>query len=63
MHIPMAHGEGRFVTKDPDLIAGLEQNDQVAFRYCDASGQLVESANPNGSTDFIAGLTNRAGNV
>ena len=37
--------------------------EQVLFRYCDDDGQLVEDANPNGSTDFIAGLTNREGNV
>ncbi len=36
---------------------------QVAFRYCDEDGRLLEAANPNGSTDAIAGITNRAGNV
>ncbi len=40
-----------------------EVQEQVAFRYCDEDGQLTEAANPNGSTDFIAGITNRAGNV
>ena len=37
--------------------------DQALFRYCDEDGHLTEDANPNGSTDFIAGLTNREGNV
>ena len=35
----------------------------VVFRYCDEDGRLVEPANPNGSTDFIAGITNARGNV
>ena len=65
MQIPMAHGEGRFVTKDPELIAALEENDQVAFRYCDASGKISEdpSITLNGSTKAIAGICNPQGNV
>ena len=42
IQIPIAHGEGRFVTKDPELIAELEENDQVAFRYCDAAGNVSD---------------------
>lgn len=65
MQIPIAHGEGRFVTKDPELIAELEKNDQVAFRYCDAAGKVSEdpSVTLNGSTKAIAGICNPAGNV
>lgn len=65
MKTPIAHGEGRFITKDPDLIAALEENDQIAFRYCDASGKVSADSpiTPNGSTDAIAGICNPAGNV
>ncbi len=65
MHIPIAHGEGRFVTRDPDLIAALGENDQVAFRYCDAQGNVSPDVpvTPNGSTGGIAGICNPAGNV
>ncbi len=65
MHIPIAHGEGRFVTKDPDLIAALEENDQVAFRYCDANANVSAETpvTPNGSTGGIAGICNPQGNV
>ncbi len=65
MHIPIAHGEGRFVTNGPDLIAELEKNDQVAFRYCDTSGKASEdpSVTLNGSTGAIAGICNPTGNV
>ena len=65
MQIPIAHGGGRFVTRDPDLIAALEENDQVAFRYCDAQGNVSSDTpiTPNGSTGGIAGICNPAGNV
>jgi phosphoribosylformylglycinamidine synthase subunit PurQ / glutaminase len=65
MRIPIAHGEGRFITKDPDLISELEKNDQIAFRYCDAEGNVSADSpvTPNGSTDAIAGICNPAGNV
>jgi phosphoribosylformylglycinamidine synthase len=65
MHLPIAHGEGRFVTKDSDLIAELKKNDQIAFSYCDASGIISEDASvtPNGSMEAIAGVCNPEGNV
>lgn len=65
MHIPIAHGEGRFVTQDPELIAELEANGQVAFRYCDENGTLSGNApvTPNGSVGGIAGICNKEGNV
>lgn len=65
MHIPIAHGEGRFVTRDPELIAELEKNDQVAFRYCtpDAVPAAKAPFTPNGSTGGIAGICNKEGNV
>jgi phosphoribosylformylglycinamidine synthase len=58
--MPIAHNEGRY-TADPKTLREIQ--DQVVFRYCDTSGQLNEAANPNGSIEGIAGLTNRAGNV
>ncbi|MDD5056170.1 MAG: phosphoribosylformylglycinamidine synthase subunit PurQ [Candidatus Peribacteraceae bacterium] len=65
MHIPIAHGEGRFVTRDPDLIAALKDDDQIAFAYCTENGEISAdpSVTPNGSTMGIAGICNKAGNV
>jgi len=60
VRMPIAHNEGRY-TIDPKQLRLIQ--DQVAFRYCDANGELTDVSNPNGSTDCIAGLTNRAGNV
>jgi len=65
MHLPIAHGEGRFTTKDPDLIEELKKNDQLAFSYCDAEGNVSTDpiVTPNGSVYAIAGICNPAGNV
>lgn len=60
--IPIAHGEGRFYA-DAATLADMQANDQVLFRYCDQSGVLSDSANPNGATDHIAGVCNRGRNV
>lgn len=60
--IPIAHGEGRYFA-DADTVKQLNDNDQVIFRYCDADGNLTEAANPNGSLDNIAGVSNARKNV
>lgn len=60
--IPIAHGEGRY-HGDEKLLDELEANQQVIFRYCDASGNLSDSANPNGAARHIAGICNKERNV
>ena len=49
IRVPVAHGDGNYFI-DPDGLARLKENDQIAFRYVD---------NPNGSIDDIAGITNQ----
>lgn len=65
MHLPIAHGEGRFTTKDKDVWKTLKRSDQMAFSYCDAGGKVSDDpmTTPNGSTYAIAGICNPAGNV
>jgi phosphoribosylformylglycinamidine synthase subunit PurQ / glutaminase len=62
VEIPVKHGEGQFVST-PEEIRRMEAEGLVAFRYCSASGELADSANPNGSEDAIAGVRNAAGNI
>jgi phosphoribosylformylglycinamidine synthase len=60
--IPIAHGEGRY-HGDEKLLDELEANQQIIYRYCDVSGNLSDSANPNGAARHIAGICNKERNV
>jgi phosphoribosylformylglycinamidine synthase I len=51
--LPIAHAEGNFYA-EPDVIARLEDNHQVVFRYV---------KDVNGSVNRIAGICNKRGNV
>ena len=62
LQIPIAHAEGNYYA-DRETIENLTDRRQIAFRYCRADGTLADDANPNGSLHYIAGITNRAGNV
>jgi phosphoribosylformylglycinamidine synthase len=60
--LPIAHADGNYYT-DPATLSSLKGHNQVVFRYCTTDGQVTPEANPNGSLDGIAGITNAAGNV
>src|SRR5216117_1669492 len=62
LRIPIAHGEGNYFA-EPEVIAHLEANRQIVFRYADAAGGVTEAANPNGSAAAIAGLCNEGRNI
>jgi phosphoribosylformylglycinamidine synthase subunit PurQ / glutaminase len=51
----VAHGEGNY-TADVETLRRLEGDGLVAFRYCDAAGNLTDDANRNGSMNAIAGI-------
>ncbi len=64
LHVPVAHGEGRFVMSDA-LFAEVQHQGLNVFQYCDAAGNIIDSfpVNPNGSMHNIAAISNKAGNV
>jgi phosphoribosylformylglycinamidine synthase subunit PurQ / glutaminase len=62
LRLPIAHGEGNYFA-DPEVIARLEANRQIVFRYTDELGRVGDAANPNGSAAAIAGLCNESRNV
>lgn len=62
LRLPIAHGEGNYYV-EPSVLQRLERNGQILFRYCNADGQTIEAANPNGSVAHIAGVLNPGGNV
>ena len=41
----------------------MRDNGQILLRYCDAEGDVSAAANPNGSSENIAGICNENGNV
>jgi phosphoribosylformylglycinamidine synthase subunit PurQ / glutaminase len=62
VEMPIGHGEGNY-TASPEVLDELSHEGRVVFRYCDAEGRVTDSANPNGATAGIAGISNREGNV
>ena len=62
VYCPVAHGEGRFYAPDPTL-REIEQQNLVAVRYCVPRDDDPYPANPNGSSNHVAGITNCGGNI
>ncbi len=60
--VPIAHGDGCYYA-DEATLDQLEEQDRVAFRYCDAAGHVTDEANPNGSLRNIAGVLSEGRNV
>ena len=54
IYLPIAHGEGKFMAKDKEVLERLEENGQVVLRYRD---------NPNGSQNDIAALCDKTGRI
>lgn len=64
IYLPVAHGEGKFIVKDKDVLGRLKKKDQVVFKYCAADGKAGEyPVNPNGSLEDIAGICDESGRV
>ena len=64
IYLPVAHGEGKFVAKDEQLVNSLKHGGQVVFQYCKADGALAGYPyNPNGSMESIAGICDDTGRI
>ena len=64
VYFPVAHAEGKFVTRNSAILQQLKDNQQVVFQYCAADGsEPVYPENPNGSVDHIAGICDPSGRV
>ena len=64
IYLPVAHGEGKFIPRDPKVLETLKINGQIVFHYCAANGAApVYPDNPNGSTEHIAGICDTTGRV
>ncbi|MBI2433078.1 MAG: phosphoribosylformylglycinamidine synthase subunit PurQ [Candidatus Hydrogenedentes bacterium] len=66
LEVPVRHGEGKFVVRDAEVLARLEQNRQIVLRYVQRDGAPASGAfpaNPNGSVDDIAGICDPSGRI
>lgn len=55
IYLPVAHGEGKFLPADKNILNTLWHNGQIALQYY--------LSNPNGSVDNIAGICDPTGRV
>jgi phosphoribosylformylglycinamidine synthase len=62
LSVPVAHHDGNYFA-DQATLDRLEQEDRVAFRYCDAEGRVDDDTNLNGSRRNIAGILSEDRNV
>lgn len=72
LYLPIAHAEGKFVTRDNQTFERLRGNDQLAIRYTaatlrdldgSADDRLPAPHNPNGSVGNVAGVCDESGRV
>ena len=60
--LAIAHNEGNYFA-DNDLLKNLEDNNLIAFKYCNKNGEINVDSNPNGSSNNIAGILNSEKNI
>ena len=60
--MPIAHNEGNYFG-NKDLIKKLEDDNLIAFKYCNKKGEIEKESNPNGSLNNIAGILNNKKNI
>ena len=67
LYLPVAHAEGKFVTRDEATLAALQSGQQLALRYQSvapgANGKVPYPENPNGSLASVAGVCDSTGRV
>ncbi|MFH1753490.1 MAG: phosphoribosylformylglycinamidine synthase I [Candidatus Omnitrophota bacterium] len=63
-YLPVAHGEGKFIPKDKEVLKKLRDNGQIVLRYVSSKGKRAGYPhNPNGSVDDIAGICDPTGRI
>ena len=62
LKINIAHNEGNYFTKETHL-EELNNENLIAFKYCDEKGVVDDHSNPNGALENIAGIFNAKKNI
>lgn len=65
IELPVAHGEGRFLTSDPRSAEAMDRDGRIVLKYLDEDGNPTSDypANPNGSVLAAAGVCDETGRV
>jgi len=66
MYLPVAHAEGKFVTRSTQVYETLDRHGQLALRYAqagDSNNQVGYPENPNGSEGDVAAVCDESGRV
>lgn len=64
IYLPVRHGEGKFIAKNPQVFAGLKKGNHIVLQYTDTQGNPAGYPhNPNGSIDNIAAICNETGRI
>ena len=64
LYLPIRHGEGKFITRDKEVIERLVKQNQAVTQYVDDKGNLAGYPfNPNGSENNIAGICDETGRI
>ena len=62
LELHIAHNDGNYFCTDDEL-KSLDDNNQIAVKYCSRNGDITEDYNPNGSIKNIAGIFNKNKNI
>jgi len=64
IYLPVAHGEGKFVTQDESILNKITMNQQIVLKYVNEQGEETGYPwNPNGSVRNIAGICDPTGQI
>jgi len=64
IYLPVRHGEGKFVAKNPQVLEKLKRGNHIVFEYVDTEGKSAGYPhNPNGSVNNIAAICDKTGHV
>jgi phosphoribosylformylglycinamidine synthase len=65
LRMPVRHGEGKLLPREEGVLDRLRNEGLITLRYTDAEGRVASQypANPNGSPEAIAGLSDPSGRV
>lgn len=64
LYLPIAHGEGKFITKDKTVLNEITTNHQVVFKYVNERGEEAGYPwNPAGAIQNIAGICDPTGQI